>query len=684
MPQTNQWQNVQPIASVPTAAASNQWADVQPIDSSGAASSNATWDALKDKYNLPHSVDLSKNLFDNFGRIGVEKNGISKEDFNKIDVDKFSRAYAEANPEAATPTSFLGRSWDEVKKVAGGMFGQGALFGSPTQTSSVAGFTPPNPEGTLETIKSRGKEALEHPAAAAGAAMTDAAIAALPFAGDIGEAAWGKTGGRAAALNVEAALGRKLSPVEAMTPRAGSENLPALNNTPNDVLNYAKQKGIQLSPGQATESPIAQHLQESGRTAAVGGKDLAVALDAERSKFANVVNDFKNRVDPQAQGLSAEGAGEAIKQQVQTAKSVTHENATQNYQKINYLMDSKVDGSTISSAWNKIKGDLPMGAEDNILAQTPRSMRAVVEDMLSGKPEGFNPTVAQTIQLRKFFRDLGDTEGLPDKTQATYQKMENSASSSLDATAVKNNASEDWQAANAGWKDYQQKYGDRNSPLYKIMNQRDPARTVTMLSNAPATDIELLKNETAVRDASGNVTSDGLNPLRRQVIKDIQNSRFNIGSDDGIGGYSHSYLNTLFGPEQLKELYLQGDLARRMHYNPNPSGSGVNIAGVSQLTALNQAKLSSAAKLSMPRDPMEFLSGPQAPALRTSPFAAPATSSGIKVSTDSLGIRWAQGPNGYRVSIPKNVPDLMIESYAGPKLAEQARIHGGMKEAVNQ
>jgi hypothetical protein len=48
----------------------------------------------------------------------------------------------------------------------------------------------------------------------------------------------------------------------------------------------------------------------------------------------------------------------------------------------------------------------------------------------------------------------------------------------------------------------------------------------------------------------------------------------------------------------------------------------------------------------------------------------------VKVSTDSMGIRWAESPEGYRVSIPKGVPEGDIENYATGKLAEQSRIHG--------
>lgn len=48
----------------------------------------------------------------------------------------------------------------------------------------------------------------------------------------------------------------------------------------------------------------------------------------------------------------------------------------------------------------------------------------------------------------------------------------------------------------------------------------------------------------------------------------------------------------------------------------------------------------------------------------------------LQTETDSLGVRWAVHPEtGYRVSIPKSIPDEGIEAYARQKLAEQQQIH---------
>jgi hypothetical protein len=553
------------------------------------------WNNLKDKYDLPHSVDLSKTLFDNYG-------SIPDKDYNKIDIEKFSKAYQEANPQAPMPTTFLGRSWDEAKNAVKGLFGEGAVTGplvsgpGPSVTPSVVGFEPPNPKGGLQFARQRLAEFSEHPAAAAGAATTDVALAALPFLIDQAPSIWSKISPKA---SIEAALTTKLSPLEADTPRSGGAIQPALNNTPREVLTHAAKEGIDLTPGQATESGLAQQLQKAGQTAAVGGKELASALDEQKAQFGQSINNFMDKVDPKRAGLSAESAGQAIQDTQGTAKSVSHDNASQGYAKIDYLMDKPVNPQPISAAWNQVKQNLPMGAEDAILAQTPRSMRAVVSDLLSGNPEGFKPTFNQAIQLRKFFRDLGDTDGLPTQAQAMYKGMSKAVDGAMETTASAPdlNAAADWRAANAGWKDYATKYGDPQSILYKIGRQQDPTKIVTMLQNAPANDILTAKQE--MGDAA-------LEPLRRQVVQDIAQSRFNIGHD-GIGGYSDSYLKALFPPDQVKELYLKGDLANRLKYDPNPSGTGSNLAATSQLTLGNQAKMSAAAKMSMPRDPLSFL-----------------------------------------------------------------------------
>src|SRR5216684_1230462 len=313
--------------------------------------------AIKQKYGLPVDADLASGFMS-------DKN-------SKLDMDpyKFSAAYREANPSPPTQ-GFLANAWGEAKDIVKGLFSSEG-----TGTASM----PPIPGvGAYEASKQRVEQAKTDLPGAAGRTVTDIGVAAIPFLPELGGRLWSKI---SPAATVEEVLGRKLSASEADAPRAGGQIQPALNNTPREVLTHARDEGINLTPGQATEDAMAQNLQKAGTTAAVGGKELANALAEQKVKFGQAVNGFMDDVDPKRAGLSAESAGELIKQTQQVAKGVSHDNASQGYAKIDYLMDKPIDGSPISAAWNKVKGNLPMGAEDAILAQTPRSMRAVVGDL---------------------------------------------------------------------------------------------------------------------------------------------------------------------------------------------------------------------------------------------------------------------------------------------------------------
>lgn len=204
---------------------------------------DAYWNTLKDKYGLPHSVDLSKDLIGNFFT------NIPSEDYNKIDPVKFAAAYKEANPGAPPPTGYFGRAWDEVKGISGGLLGGGFLTAplvngpGPMASSDVAGSPTVNPMETSEAVKQRLAEAKEHPLAAAGAATADLGAAALPLLVD---QAPEFIAGENPSASIESALTSKLSLEEANTPHPGGKIQPALNNTPAEVLNHVSEKGGSL------------------------------------------------------------------------------------------------------------------------------------------------------------------------------------------------------------------------------------------------------------------------------------------------------------------------------------------------------------------------------------------------------------------------------------------------------
>lgn len=79
---------------------------------------------------------------------------------------------------------------------------------------------------------------------------------------------------------------------------------------------------------------------------------------------------------------------------------------------------------------------------------------------------------------------------------------------------------------------------------------------------------------------------------------------------------------------------------------------------------------------------------PAPPPIQTPPPVAPSglspaltklLPSKIKITTDSLGVKWAEGPGGVRVSIPKGILEPKIMKYAEGKIEEQAKAQSEIK-----
>lgn len=415
---------------------------------------------------------------------------------------------------------------------------------------------------------------------------------------------------------VPARLGRKLTPEQAAAMPPAAEFQPALGNTAREVLEHAAKEGIELTPGQATNMPLPRMVQAIGERSLFGADKLAQGIDRNAGAFMKATRGFADRMDPKAMGLSEEAAGEAIKQATETGKNVTHENAQAGFKALEPYGKTAVDTSAISKKWIDLREGLPRGAEEQILSEVPRNMAASVEEMLS--PTGMKATLPfeKAIALRSLFRELGESDTLPTKAQGAFRQMTKAIDSAMESAAKEGGFEKAWREGNRGWKDYAEKYGDKQSPLVRILRQADPAKiTRDLLNRASAKDIEILRNEKL--DAA-------LEPLKRQVIEEIAKNKFTVGRS-GLGGFSHSFLNTLFGPEALKELYLKADIGRRFNWQMNPSGTSNVMMAETQVAHPEPSKLGllyGAARTSMPRAATSYL--PEiAPEGIVRPIAAP-------------------------------------------------------------
>lgn len=429
--------------------------------------------------------------------------------------------------------------------------------------------------------------------AAGGGAMTGAGVGS-----------WGSKNptpiGRGAGI-VKQITGRaRLSPVEASTVPAAAEFQPAYGVTPGEVLHHAAQEGIKLTPGQGTQLPVSKMVQAIGERDLTGSKELTEGIDRNAAAFMKSVTKFADQVDPKRLGTSDEAAGEAIKQATETAKDVSHENASNAYKT---LAKFDVDPSPIAKAWIKNRGALPTGIEDMILSKVPRDMKAHVAEIMD--PSGTAPklTSEQAINLRSLFLDLGRTLGadLPTRAQGVFKTMSKAADSALESDSRAAGVEKEWRGANAGWKAHIEKYGEKSSPLYRILDQADPKKiTRDLMNRKSAADVELLKNEKL---------DPALDALRSRVIADVAKRKFTVDRE-GLGGYSHAFLNTLFGPEGVRTLYIKSEIGRRFNFQMNPSGTSNVMIGESQIVHPTPSKIglmAGSSRLSRPRTATDYL-----------------------------------------------------------------------------
>ncbi len=409
-----------------------------------------------------------------------------------------------------------------------------------------------------------------------------------------------------------------LSPVEATMPRPAGALQPALANSPEEVLNYAAKKGINLTPGEALQTPLAQTTQAIGERSLAQGGAIANAREMANAKFVQNLTDFAKQNDPHGLGVSPEDAGRAIQQTIRTASDISRENASYNYQNLPPdLMKSKVDVSGINSDYFQAmkKAELSLANRNPTMAAQLQAAYDQFSNLgtpainSSGAPYKKPELPFETlIKLRSDALQDGNAlarAGAPDEVQGLFRQAAGKIDGLMESAASKQGAADQWREANAGWRENMTKYNDPQSPLYQALNQTDPAKvTSAILNRGSASDIELMKSEHM---------DPAIEAIRRQVITDIGNRGFRI-QGDGLGGYSDSFLRSLFGPGATKELYINADLARRMKFQLNPSGTSNVMLGAEQMTnpkALIGSSLFGRA--AMPKPAQSFLPGPQAP-----------------------------------------------------------------------
>lgn len=407
---------------------------------------------------------------------------------------------------------------------------------------------------------------------------------------------------------------------KAMAKRPLPQATAAGNASNADVAAYAKSKGIDLLPGQATGAKGLQTIQAIGERAVVAPGELPDVLEKQKANFGNLVDDFKTRVG--ASIPDTEAAGSNLKTQAQAGLDDLKQSAQADYQAFQQQAgDIPVDLADVKA---KAAASLASQAEalKNVPAQYANPVRNVLKklsDIQAGgeaDPKtlksftdavdayGLNPEQQASLriqlglpsetgggavkmstaqQLRSAYLDISrDYSGNVPKSVQRYAAQ---AAKDIDAAMTKAadqaGATQQWRQANAKWKQLQQTYNNPEHPLYKVMQEPDPSKVPTRLlgkgnyGGSPQTVRQL-------QQAGIDTT-----PLKREVAQQIADKNFALTNGGrGLAGYSSEFLKTLFSPAEFDELTKMGRVGRAIRFEMNPSGTSNVLEGRHQIMGI--------------------------------------------------------------------------------------------------
>lgn len=379
----------------------------------------------------------------------------------------------------------------------------------------------------------------------------------------------------------------------------------ATSITNSDVLKHASDMGIKLTPAQALGTSTAKSEQVLGEEALLTGSKIKEALSVEKGKLGNAIDEFQDRLDPQRVGLSSESAGEHLQNSAEISKSVLKDNVNSAYDQVandqqNLAGDARDSLQKLIHDQTFVKQ--PGAAVEQPVFQTAASKSALndIKSMLEDPAMQGRQSIQSLRNLRTTLLEKGNDYGanaLSDSGQRIYKLAAGKVDSAIMDAAKGTSLEQTFREAGAQNAKLQSLYNERGSPLYRILNTDDPAKVADgILSRSSVHELETLKGE-----------NFDLGPLARQAVEDIKNGGFRI-TPGGLGGYPDTFLRSLLGPEATKELYLKGDIARRLAENYNPSGSGKVVLGASQVLHPLAGVAAQAARLrSMPQEALKFL-----------------------------------------------------------------------------
>ena len=388
--------------------------------------------------------------------------------------------------------------------------------------------------------------------------------------------------------------GAMQTPQQATQVPPGSSFSPARQVSNQDVINWAKLEGIDLTPAQETGNRGAQFVQAVGeQTLTPGGKPLQDALELNRGRVEQAIENMAFRHDPNANGATPESAGsnlqagaKAALQNAKTASDIAYKKSG---------LDSS--GIAIPDLRNRLAGFVDTIRNPNTPEyQTPAVEAALndIESKISDPRLGPNATVQSARNLRtELWEKANDYSGtIPNAAKAIYARASQIPDDAMMTAAKGTPFEQSFRDASQQWATLKSKFDTPGEPLTKLLQSSDTKQAYNSIVAGKSADvIQKLQDEHI-----------DLGAVRSQIIRDIASKGFGARGNT-LAGYPDSFLQKLFGPSDTQELYTAAETARRLNLEVNPSGSGRMLIAKDQIgwNPASWVRGEAAAQASMPR-----------------------------------------------------------------------------------
>jgi hypothetical protein len=361
-----------------------------------------------------------------------------------------------------------------------------------------------------------------------------------------------------------------------------------------DVINWAKSEGIELTPAQETGNRAAQMVQGVGeQTLTPGGKPLQDALELNRGRVEQAIENMAFRYDPNAKGATPEAAGSSLQASAKAALQAAKTSSDIAYKKAG--LDSS--GIVISDLRNRLSGFVDNIRNPNTPEyQTPAVEAALndIENKVSDPRLGPNATVQSARNLRtELWEKANDYSGtIPDAAKRIYAMASQIPDEAMMNAAQGTPFEKSFRDASQQWAALKSKFDTPGEPLTKLLQSSDTKQAYNSVVGGKSADAISKLQQSGI----------DMSPIQSQVIRDIASKGFRA-TGNNLAGYPDSFLKQLFGPDGTKELYTAAETARRLNLEVNPPGSGRMLIAKDQIgwNPASWVRGEAAAQASMPR-----------------------------------------------------------------------------------